>query len=325
LLGNTSELGSQALLVFSVAGDVPPTAEVRCALQSSRASEARVEAELVLEPGQLNQTVRLSGVPDLLDDGAQQFAVSVGPCTSIDARFNFGWVRARVASGWNEDHRFPLVESIEPTQSALLGESITIQGRNLNRETSVCVNGTHVSGPPDYRVSLTIVTPSGDATAFEVTLRSPAAAQWFQNVSGAEYRPYAPRACPQLAERRRPSVRVTSIASAPATAAANTGVSNNAAAAAAAKGIDIKSIRVGVLDTTGGPTASMPSLSTDFADATALHIPGTLAVAGSEFNFTAVSRSPTEPLRDQARAQLPDSHCEVFDCRLMPARSKSLR
>ena len=269
-----------------------------------------MEAELVLGPGRLNQTVTLSGVPDLLDDGAQQFAISVGPCSSNDLRFNFGWVRARVASGWNEDHSFPLVEGIEPTQSALLGESITIYGRNLNRETSVCVNGTYVSGQPDYRVSLTIVSQSGDASAFEVTLRSPAAVQWFRNVSGTEYRPYTPRACPQLAERRRPAARVTSIASAPATAVATSGASNNAAATAAAKGIDIQSIRFGVLDTTVGPIANMSSLLTDFPDATAVHIPGTLAVADSEFNFTAISRIPSEPLLDQARAQRPDSVCE---------------
>ncbi len=300
VLGNTSELGSQALLVFSVAGDVSPASEVRCALQSSRASEARVEAELVLEPGQLNQTVRLSGVPDILDDGAQQFAISVGPCISDDERFNFDWVRARVAFGWNEDHSFPLVESIEPTQSALLGESITIRGRHLNRETSVCVNGTVVSSPPDYRVSLTIVTPSGDVTAFEVMLRSPAAVQWFQNVSGAEYRPYAPRPCPQLAARRRPSAVVTSIADPPA--AGSTGATNEAAAAAARLGVDIKSMRCGVLDTTDGPTVNASAFSNDTANGS-LHIPGVLAVAGLEFIFTAVSRIPTEPLLNQARTQ----------------------
>jgi hypothetical protein len=323
VLGNTSELGAQALLVFFVAGDVPPASEVRCALQSSRASEARVDDAFLLEPGQLNQTVTLSGVPDLLDDGAQQFGISVGPCTSIDTRFSFDWVRERVASGWNEDHGFPLVEEIAPTQSALLGESITIHGRSLNNETSVCVNGTHVSGPPDYRVSLTIVTPSGVATAFEVTLQSPAAVQWFQNVSGTEYRPYAPQACLQLALRRRPSARVASVASATAIAAANTGVSNEAAAAAAAKGIDIKSIRYGVLDTTVGPTANLPYFSAGITNATALHIPGSLAVAGSKFNFTVVSRMPTEALLGQARTRQPDSCCEMLIA--SACRSMSLR
>jgi hypothetical protein len=300
MLGNTSELGSQALLVFSLAGDAAPTAEVRCALQSSRASEATTDAELVLQPGRTNQTVAVRGVPDLLDDGAQQFAISVGPCISDDERFNFDWVRARVASGWNEDHSFPLVESIKPTQSAMLGESITIHGRHLNRETSVCVNGVVVSSPPDYRVGLTIVTPSGDATAFEVTLRSPAAVQWFQNVSGAEYRPYAPRPCPQLAARRRPAARVSSIADPPAAATGTTGATNEAAAAAAKKGVDINSMHYGVLDTADGSTANASAFSNDTANGS-LRIPGALAAAGLELNFTAISRIPTEPLLNQVQ------------------------
>jgi hypothetical protein len=257
-----------------------------------------VEAELVLNSGRLNQSVTVSGVPDILDDGAQQFAIAVGPCSSIDTRFNFDWVHARVASGWNEDHGFPLVKSIEPTQSAMLGESITISGRHLNRETNVCVNGMYVSAPPDHRVSLTIVTPSGDATAFEVTLQGPSAAQWFQNVSGTEYHPYAPRPCPQLAERRRLSVHVQSTGT--ATSAANNGA-NNEAAVAAAKGIGINSIRYGVIDSTEGPTASA---STDIADVSGLGILGTLSVADLEFKFTAVSHVPTEPLLNQARTQL---------------------
>jgi hypothetical protein len=310
MLGNTSELGSQAMLVFSIAGDAPPTAEVRCVLRSSQASEATTEAELVLPPGRTNQTVGVSGVPDILDDGAQQFAISVGPCKSIDARFNFDGVRERVASSWNEDHGFPLVEEIEPTQSAMLGESITIHGRNLNNETSVCVNGTYVSSPPDHRVSLTIVSPSGDATAFEVTLRSPAAVEWFQDVSnGTGYRPYAPRPCPQLAGRRRSSGRATSIAT--GSTAANSRVDDEVVATSAAKGIDIKSIRYGVLDTAEG-TATASSLSTDMADPRGLDIPGTLMVAGLEFNITAVSRIPTEPLLNQARTH----HLSVFSCEM---------
>jgi hypothetical protein len=207
-----------------------------------------------------------------------------------------------VASGWNEDHGFPLITKIEPTQSAILGESVTIYGRNLNSETSVCVNGWYVSGPPDYRVSLAIVLPSGDATMFEVVLRSPAAVRWFQNVSGAEYRPYAPPACPQLAARRRPkTVRIPGVPAA-ATATAKGGAEvNDEVATAAANGIDLKSIRFGVIDTTAAANSS--SLSTDVTDATPLNISGTLAVADLEFSFTAFSNLPTEPLMNQARME----------------------
>ncbi len=263
-----------------------------------------MEAELVLESGRTNKTATVSGVPDILDDGPQQFAISVGPCSSDDARFNFDWVRGRVAFGWNEDHGFPLITKIEPTQSAILGESVTINGRNLDSETSVCVNGWYVSGPPDYRVSLAIVLPSGDATMFEVVLRSPAAVRWFQNVSGTEYRPYAPRPCPQLAARRRSSVRIPGVPAAATATATGSAEAKDEVATAAANGIDIKSIRFGVIDTTAGPTANASSLSTDMTDARTLNISGTLSVADLEFKFTAFSKLPTtEPLMNQARTE----------------------
>jgi hypothetical protein len=282
-----------------------------------------VEAELVLEPGQTNQPIIVLGVPDLLDDGPQQFAISVGPCSSNDARFKFDWVHARVAFGWNEDHAFPIVEEIEPTQSALLGESVTIRGRYLNQETSVCVNGTYVSGPPDYRVSLTIVLPSGVATAFEVTLQSPAALQWFQNVSGTEHRPYARRACPQLGVRRRPSARAIGISSAVNGFAAAVAEGPTGAAAtskAAANGIDMKSIQYGVINTTQCPTADASSLPNDIADATALRVQGTLAVDDLVFNITVVSYIPTEPFLDQARnVAAPPIHKVFIDAGYMDA------
>jgi hypothetical protein len=258
--GNTSELGAQQLVTLSAADGLSPMSDVRCLLQSAPSSEADVEPELVLKAGQASQTVTVTGAADLRDDGAQQFAVSVGPCFSADSRFRFDWVLPRVAAGWNEDHAFPLVTLLEPTQSALLGEPLTLAGRHLNRETSVCVNGTYVSGDPEYRVSLTIVAESV-AAAFEVTLQGAAAIDWFQNVSGSEYRPYAPAACPLLVDGRR-------------SATLSYGVVRNA---------------------TRAPSASVASAPTP------LHIPGTLAINGSEYNFTAVSRIPVEPLREQVR------------------------
>ena len=262
-----------------------------------------MEAELVLEPGQTNQPIIVLGVPDLLDDGPQQFAISVGPCSSNDARFKFDWVHAPVTFGWNEDHSFPIVEEIEPTQSALLGESVTIRGRNLNDETSVCVNGTYVSGPPDYRVSLTIVLPSGVATAFEVTLTSPAAMQWAQNVSGTNYRPYTPSACPQL-RAHRPSAR----------AIGNPSATNRLAATAkaAGKGIDMKSIQYGVMNTTQCPTGDASSLPNTIANSTALRVQGTLAVDNLVFNISVVSYIPTEPLLGQVRNALEPPSAKYF-------------
>ena len=58
----------------------------------------------------------------------------------------------------------------------------------------------------------------------------------------------------------------------------------------------------GVLDTADSPTANASAFSndTDIANGS-LHIPGALAVAGFEFNFTAISRIPTEPLLNQVQ------------------------
>jgi hypothetical protein len=92
---------------------------------------------------------------------------------------------------------------------------------------------------------------------------------------------------------------VTSIAT--GSTAAKFRVDDEVVAMSAAKGIDIKSIRFGVLDT----AAPASSLSTDIADPRGLDIPGTLMVAGLEFNVTAVSRIPTEPLLNQARTHHP--------------------
>jgi hypothetical protein len=76
---------------------------------------------------------------------------------------------------------------------------------------------------------------------------------------------------------------------------------NDEVATAAANGIDLKSIRFGVIDTTAAANSS--SLSTDVTDATPLNISGTLAVADLEFSFTAFSNLPTEPLMNQARME----------------------
>jgi hypothetical protein len=76
-------------------------------------------------------------------------------------------------------------------------------------------------------------------------------------------------------------------------------VTNEAAAAAAKKGVDIYSMQYGVLDTADALTANASAFSNTANGS--LRIPGALAVAGLEFNFTAVSRIPTEPLLNQVQ------------------------
>jgi hypothetical protein len=75
----------------------------------------------------------------------------------------------------------------------------------------------------------------------------------------------------------------------------------------AAKGVDIKSVRFGVINlaTFSTENASSP---TGNADASGIDIPGTLIVADLEFDFTAVSSMPTEPLQNQARTHLSSAY-----------------
>jgi hypothetical protein len=71
----------------------------------------------------------------------------------------------------------------------------------------------------------------------------------------------------------------------------------------AAKGVDMKSVRFGVISLTEGLTQNASS-STGKANASGIDIPGTLIVADLDFDFTAVSSMPTEPLQNQARSRL---------------------
>ena len=96
------------------------------------------------------------------------------------------------------------------------------------------------------------------------------------------------------------SIAATSAAAPPAAATGSAGTTNEAAAAAAKKGVDINSMHYGVLDTADGSTANASAFSNDTANGS-LRIPGALAAAGLELNFTAISRIPTEPLLNQVR------------------------
>jgi hypothetical protein len=59
----------------------------------------------------------------------------------------------------------------------------------------------------------------------------------------------------------------------------------------------------GVLDTADGSTANASAFSNDTANGS-LRIPGALAAAGLELNFTAISRIPTEPLLNQVQTRV---------------------
>jgi hypothetical protein len=90
--------------------------------------------------------VRVVGIKDLLDDGDQQFTLLIGPCTSSDARFQLTRPHP-LGSAWNEDVPFPHVYNVTPATSSLVGQRITVHGRNFDSNCSVSVNGLELTGP----------------------------------------------------------------------------------------------------------------------------------------------------------------------------------
>jgi hypothetical protein len=90
--------------------------------------------------------VRVVGIKDLLDDGDQQFTLLIGPCTSSDARFRLARPHP-LGSAWNEDVPFPHVYNVTPATSSLVGQRITVHGRNFDSNCSVSVNGLELTGP----------------------------------------------------------------------------------------------------------------------------------------------------------------------------------
>jgi hypothetical protein len=86
------------------------------------------------------------GVKDLLDDGDQLFTFLIGPCTSLDSRFQIARAHP-LASAWNTDVPFPGVKDVTPATSSFVGQRITVHGRNFDPNCSVSVNGIELSGP----------------------------------------------------------------------------------------------------------------------------------------------------------------------------------
>ena len=154
---NTSELQTSAEV--RVAARPAPTARVQCTIASDRPSEAVSEREAVAfvraspqgalassDDDMMVAAVRVVGIKDLLDDGDQQFTLLIGPCTSSDARFRLARPHP-LGSAWNEDVPFPHVYNVTPATSSLVGQRITVHGRNFDSNCSVSVNGLELTGP----------------------------------------------------------------------------------------------------------------------------------------------------------------------------------
>ena len=154
---NTSEL--ETVTEVQIAARPAPTAPVQCTIASDRPLEAVLKREAVpfvqiAPPGALASSdddmavaaVRVVGIKDLLDDGDQQFTLLIGPCTSSDARFQLTRPHP-LGSAWNEDVPFPHVYNVTPATSSLVGQRITVHGRNFDSNCSVSVNGLELTGP----------------------------------------------------------------------------------------------------------------------------------------------------------------------------------
>jgi hypothetical protein len=230
LLGNTSELedspkGSIARLTIRVAKEAP-NATATCRISCTPSDEARTElTEIKFYPNVTEKSIKVLGVLDFVDDGPQPFDVQIGPCSSSDPRFDFSWKSPKspaIASGWNEDYPYAAVSTVQPEISSMIGQMVTLQGRHLQRVTSVCVEGVEVSQSPEFRVSISMPGVTGAIVQNEIELTSSHFEAWFNRVTGKPYRPpnfSGSKACSALlsgsftGRRRAPTASNSSVGS----------------------------------------------------------------------------------------------------------------
>jgi hypothetical protein len=132
------------------------------------------------------KSILIIGVQDFEDDGTQPFDVKIGPCKSADPRFDFNW-QSQLASGWNQDYPFAVVATVQPEITAMKGQTVTLQGRYLQRVATVCVEGVEVSQKPEFRVSIAMPGATGAILRNEIELTSPHAIAWYKRVIGKPY------------------------------------------------------------------------------------------------------------------------------------------
>ena len=126
----------QGQLLFMVAAQ--PSATVRCPLHVVPLQEAFVEPdELLITPENwsIPISVAVTGKPDWVSDGDTPFAVRVGACESMDARFrSMGYPdnpSVTEHTGVNVDVPMPYVKHVMPSAVHVSGSMVTVVGAHI--------------------------------------------------------------------------------------------------------------------------------------------------------------------------------------------------
>ena len=142
----------------------PPTSEVTCSIKAERAEVNQTELRFeVAAPRSL--TVKVGGVMDVLPENERETFELLIRCSSADTRYETASWRVR---GTSDDVEFPVVVSMSPMISSLIGQQVTLTGSNFDAhgELQVNVGGVDVSQLPVLRTVMLNVTSD---SLYEIT------------------------------------------------------------------------------------------------------------------------------------------------------------
>ena len=125
-LSDTTEGGGQS--TFTVKLSLQPTADVTIPISSSDTNEGTVDvSQLVFTPANWStpQTVTLSGVDDLYDDGDVSWTVVLGAISSADALFNGRNPDDVQITNFDDDTAELLAENLSGSQTTEAGGTVT--------------------------------------------------------------------------------------------------------------------------------------------------------------------------------------------------------
>ena len=172
--GNTSELQSQVGLADSaprarfiracVQADIAfllaeaPQHEVVCHVRVSPEKLAfAATPQLTLAPQQGLASLNITGQPDWEAAGDIAYSVLIGPCRSLDQRFNgIGFPEMPAVTAVrvvNTDVSMPVVDAVVPSSIHTSGRSITVYGTNFGPESRLFFCGSVLGQPHAQRGS----------------------------------------------------------------------------------------------------------------------------------------------------------------------------
>ncbi len=158
---------------FNVVLVTQPQANVTITLSSSNTSEGTISTStLTFTPSNWSnaQTVTVTGVNDLLNDGDISYSIILDPAQSLDPDYDD--MSANDVSVTNTDLT-PQIISFSPSSTCYgSGSSIIISGKFLTGTTSVKINGTNASYTINNATQITAILPVSATTGL-ISLNTP--------------------------------------------------------------------------------------------------------------------------------------------------------